>query len=223
MQDHILFSCTEFDGLHSSKHPLALGPGMAYDLKNSRKDVGGAIRVRNGVGTSFAVATGLDAGGAYRGASDYYSDGTYVHQLIAWKDLADADVNVYHHKYTLSSSTWGSWTKITADSGKFGDTALAAPTNGRVAFWWGDVPAGDQTTTGYDYHSFRDAPFCCFSDGAATRIADMDIVVNGAELGDASKLCSHAKSIPPPKGNIGVEFDAYVWADMSQNANTAVS
>lgn len=219
MQPTVLFSCTEFDGLHSAKHPLALGAGMAYDLKNSRKDVGGAIRVREGVSTAVAAATGLPAG-SFKGASPFYDDGTYVHQVVAWKE-ADNDVHLYHRKYTISTTTWGSWTLVTQDSGKYGDTALTDPANGRIAFYWCEVPGGSHSSVSGFVYRTQDSSLLMASDGTNVRALDMGVIVNGPEAGDGSqKYASHANPIPPPKGHIGVEFDAYDWLDIINGAVT---
>ena len=216
MQRHTLYSTRQFDGLHSAKDPLSLGPGQAKDATNIRKDIGGPIKVRNGIADVNDVGTLV--AGTYMGCSELYDDGTNVHILMAWKE-ADNDVHIYWKKYVKSTTTWDTdWTLLTADSGKFGDTALVAPTDGYVQFFWAEIPADDQTLTGKDYHSFKDAPVCYVSDGTNVRVVDLDIIVNGTEIGDASRLASHCKAIPPPKGNLGVEFDANDWMDMNAAA-----
>ena len=215
MKRKTLFSTRQFGGLKSAQDPLALAPGDASDATNLRKEPGGPIKVRNGVSTAVAAATGL-AAGTFKGASSY-NDGAVVHWVIAWKHTSGGAVHLYHRTYTIATTTWSSWVQVTATSGKYGDTSLADPTNGRIAIWWGEVPAGDQTTTGKDYHTFKDAPFFCASDGAKTVTGDLDVIVNGAELGDASKLVARAKAIQPPdKGS--VEFSEYIAAEMSSAA-----
>lgn len=218
MKPQVLFSVNEFDGLHSAKHPLAMGPGMAYDLKNCRKRPGGPISVRNGI-ADVSNITGLPSG-TFKGCSELYNDGTYHHFLMAWKE-ADNDVHVYWLKYTNSSATWDtSYTQVTADSGKFGDTALTDPANGYVQFYWTEAPSDDQTleSFGGGRLKFRDAPLCVISDGTKAVIFDVDTNLNGPELGSDTRGVSHSLAIPAPKGNLGVVFDAYDWLDMAAAA-----
>lgn len=212
-----IFGVGAYKGLHTAKHPLSLGEGMAFDARNLRVDPDGAIKVRNGL-ADVADNTGLPSG-TFKGASEFYDDGTLVHVLLAWKE-ADNDVHIYRRQYTKSSTTWGDWILVTADSGKFGDTALTDPSNGLVQFWWCEAPADDQTLESYGgaRWTYKDAPLCVISDGTKARIADLDVLVNGPELGDAIKQASHCNVVPRPRGNMGVVFDAYDWLDMSAAA-----
>ena len=197
-----------YKGFRSAPHPAALPYGFAYNATNLRCGPWEAIGRRLGTSTAVAAATGLPSG-TFKGLSPEYDDGTYKHWIIAWKE-ADNDVHLYWRIYTKSSGVFGNWTQITQDSGKYGDTALTDPDNGRVQFFWCEVPAGGAQTV--DWHTLTDDTVCFVSDGTNARACSVaNIVVTGSITGKAS----HCNGIPTPVGNIGVVFDMRDWLDMS--------
>lgn len=206
-----------YKGYRNAVHPSTLGFGEAYDAKNLRCGPDGVIKKRDGVSSAVAAATGLATPGTFKGCSDFYDDGTYVHIFIAWKE-ADNDVHVYHRKYTKSSTTWGNWAQLTEDSGKFGDTALTEPNNGRVQFYFVEIPGQSQTLTD-NYHTFKDSTVCVISGGTNTRSVDLKVVIDGAVTGNSDTGLSHCNAIPPPVA-ISLVWDAYDWLDVKGGAVT---
>lgn len=205
-----------YRGFRSAPHPATLPVGFAYSATNFRCGPGEPFGRRLGTSTAVAAATGLPSG-TFKGLSPEYDDGTYKHWVIAWLE-ADADVHLYWRIYTKATGVYGSWTQVTQDSGKFGDTALVAPANnGRVQFFWAEVPGGDDTLTGEDHHTFLDDAVCFVTDGASVRSLSRNEIMPAA--GTISGKASHAKAIQSPVGNLGVEFDAYDWLDMSLAAS----
>lgn len=202
-----------YRGFRSASHPAALPPGFAYAATNFRCGPNEPFGKRLGVSTAVAAATGLPAG-TFKGISPEYDDGTYKHFVIAWKE-ADNDVHLYWRLYTKATGVWGNWTQVTQDSGKYGDTALTDPDNGRIQFWWCEVPGGSLVGTGLDFHTYKDEVVLFASDGTSVRsLALTEIVVAGSVSGKAS----HTNAIQPPVGNLGVEYDFYGFLNMAAAA-----